>query len=188
MRVVNRAWVVVILAAAFVSFAAAQQAPPGQAPTPEPGRPVVGGFPMGPSGKILEFRAEPSSIQPGQTSTLHWHAVNADDTYLDNCLGIVATLGSHEVSPKVTTTYTFTAKGRAGADTKSVTVTVAGTTPAPPRGCGRVRRSAQPASPTRRGRPSGPFRSLYRRFQPSARGQHFCEAGCGEVQSCSRPE
>jgi hypothetical protein len=132
MRVVNRFWVVIILAAAIVPFAAAQQAPPGQAPTPEPGRPVVGGFPMGPPGKVLEFTADPSSIQPGQMTTLHWHAVNADDTYLDNCLGIVATLGSREVSPKQTTTYTFTARGRAGADTKSITVTVAGTTPAPP--------------------------------------------------------
>src|SRR5271156_975068 len=132
MRVVNRAWVVIVLAAAIIPCAAAQQPAPGQAPAPppEPGRPVVGGFPIGPPGKILELRADPSSIQPGQTSTLHWHAVNADDTYLDNCLGIVATLGSREVTPKVTTTYTFTAKGRAGSDTKSVTVTVAGTTPA----------------------------------------------------------
>src|ERR1700691_5741610 len=134
MRVVNRAWVVIVLVAAIVSCAAAQQPAPSQAPapTPEPGRPVVGGFPIGPPGKILELRADPSSIQPGGTSTLHWHAVNADDTYFDNCLGIVATLRSHEVSPKVTTTYTFTAKGRARSDTKSVTVTVAGTAPAGP--------------------------------------------------------
>ena len=123
MRAVNRAWVVIFLAAAIVSCAVAQQPAPGQAPAPEAGRPVVGGFPIGPPAKILELRAEPSSIQPGQMSTLHWHAVNADDTYFDNCLGIVATFGSHEVSPKVTTTYTFTAKGRAGSDTKSVTVT-----------------------------------------------------------------
>ena len=134
MRVVNRAWIVIVLAAAIVSCAAAQQAAPAQAPAPtqEPGRPTVGGFPIGPPGKILELSANPSSIQPGQTSTLHWHAVNSDDIYFDNCLGIVATLGSREVSPKVTTTYTFTVKGRAGTDTKSVTVTVAGTTPAGP--------------------------------------------------------
>ena len=130
MRVVSRAWIVIVLTAAVVSFASAQQPAAGQAPAPEAGRPVVGGFPIGPPGKILELRAEPSAIQPGEMSTLHWHAVNADDTYFDNCLGIVATLGSHEISPKVTTTYTFTAKGRAGSDTKSVTVTVAGTTPA----------------------------------------------------------
>jgi hypothetical protein len=77
------------------------------------------------------MRADPPQIKPGQSTTLHWHAVNSDDTYLDNCLGIVPTLGSREVTPKQTTTYTFTARGRAGADTKSVTVTVEGTTPAP---------------------------------------------------------
>src|SRR6202167_3474651 len=118
MRVVNRAWIVIVMAAAIVSCAAGQQAAPAQAPAPtlEAGRPVVGGFPIGPPGKILELSANPSSIQPGQMSTLHWHAVNADDTYFDNCLGIVATLRSHDVSPKVTTTYTFTAKGRARSD------------------------------------------------------------------------
>jgi len=132
MRLVKRAWMAVALAAAAASCAAAQQAPQGQAPTPQPGRPVVGGFPIGPSAKILELTADPSTIKPGQSATLHWHAVNADDTYFNECLGIVATLGSTKVSPAATTTYTFTAKGRAGTDTKSVTVTVAGTAPAPP--------------------------------------------------------
>ena len=133
MRIVHRALIVAALAVASVSWAAAQQPPaPGQARPQEPGRPRVGGFPMGPPGKILEFKAEPSTIQPGQSATLSWHAVNADDTYLDECLGIVATIGKVKVSPAATTKYTFTAKGRAGADKKSITVTVAGTTPAPP--------------------------------------------------------
>ena len=137
MRVVNRFSLVIISAAAMASAAIVANAqqqpppPPQQQAQPEPGRPAVGGFPMGPPGKILELRADPATIQPGQTTTLHWHAVNADDTYFDNCLGIVATFGSHEVTPKQTTTYTFAAKGRAGGDTKSVTVTVRGTEPAP---------------------------------------------------------
>jgi len=105
--------------------------PPQQAPQGEAGRPRVGGFPMGPPGKILELRAEPSVIGPGQSATIYWHAVNADDTYFDQCLGIVTTLGKLTVSPAATSTYTFTAKGRAGNDTKSVTVTVVGTNPAP---------------------------------------------------------
>jgi hypothetical protein len=136
MRLVNRFCLVILSAAAIASatiVANAQQQPPPppqQQAQPEPGRPAVGGFPVGPPGKILELRADPATIQPGQTTTLHWHAVNADDTYFDNCLGIVPTFGSHEVTPKQTTTYTFTVKGRAGGDSKSVTVTVAGTQPA----------------------------------------------------------
>ena len=134
MRGVNRFAMAVALVALIATCAAAQQPSqnPPSAPQPEAGRPRVGGFPMGPPGKILELRAEPSVIGPGQSATLYWHAVNADDTYFDNCLGIVATLGKVVVSPAATSTYTFTAKGRAGSDTKSVTVIVVGTNPVPP--------------------------------------------------------
>ena len=134
MRGVNRFAIAATLALSIATCAVAQQPsqnPPSQ-PAPEAGRPRVGGFPMGPPGKILELKAEPSTIGPGQSATLYWHAVNADDTYFDSCLGIVTTLGKMTVSPAATSTYTFTAKGRAGSDTKSVTVTVVGTSPVPP--------------------------------------------------------
>jgi hypothetical protein len=179
MRVVIRVWFLILFAAAIVSLAAAQQSASNQAPAPTPdiGRPRVGGFPMGPPGKILEFRADPASIQPGQSTTLHWHAVNADDTFLDNCLGIVPTLGSHEVTPKQTTTYTFTAKGRAGGDTKSITVTVAGTTPAGPEitgACGDPHNQPIPRSADG--------------LQSPASERHRFEARRGEVQGNARPE
>jgi hypothetical protein len=136
MQFVSRCAIAVALAATTAVCVGAQQQAPqnsGQSqPAPEAGRPRVGGFPMGPSSKILELKAEPSTIGPGQSATLYWHAVNADDTYFDNCLGIVATLGKMTVSPAATSTYTFTTKGRAGNDTKSVTVTVVGTNPVPP--------------------------------------------------------
>lgn len=134
MRSVNRFVIAAALVAMIVPWAIAQQPAPGQqAPPPsDAGRPRVGGFPMGPPGKILELRADPSVIGPGGSATIYWHAVNADDTYFDQCLGIVTTLGKVTVSPTATSTYTFTAKGRAGNDTKSVTVTVAGTNPIPP--------------------------------------------------------
>jgi hypothetical protein len=130
--------------------AASPQAPPSA----EAGRPRVGGFPMGPPGKILELRAEPSIIGPGQSATIYWHAVNADDTYFDQCLGIVTTLGKITVSPAATSTYTFTAKGRAGNDTKSVTVIVVGTNPIPPNsdpGCVNPHNQPIPRAPD--GRP-----------------------------------
>jgi len=134
MQWVNRLALTVALVITGASCAGAQQQPPSQQPStpPDAGRPRVGGFPMGPPGKILEFRVDPETIQPGQSTTLYWHAVNADDTYLNQCLGIVATLGKMTITPKATTTYTFTAKGRAGGDAKTITVTVAGTTPVAP--------------------------------------------------------
>jgi hypothetical protein len=59
--------------------------------------------------------------------------VNADRITLDQGIGIVAARGSRTVTPSATTTYTLTVLGygSTGNDTRSVTVTVAGTTPAP---------------------------------------------------------
>jgi hypothetical protein len=133
MHLWNRLVIAAALALAIAFSLGAQQPSqnPSAEPAPEAGRPRVGGFPMGPPGKILELRAEPSIIGPGQSATIYWHAVNADDTYFDQCLGIVATLGKLTVSPAATSTYTFTAKGRAGNDTKTVTVTVVGTSLVP---------------------------------------------------------
>jgi hypothetical protein len=99
-----------------------------------PNSPPAQGFPIGPPGKILSFTAEPSSIQPGQTVTLKWAAVNADRITIDQGVGVVATRGTQTVTPQTTTIYTLRAVGRGGADAQSITVTVAGTaapTPAP---------------------------------------------------------
>jgi hypothetical protein len=91
------------------------------------------GFPAGPTAQILSFTAKPNSIQPGQSATLEWAVVNADRITLDRGIGIVAARDSRTVMPSATTTYTLTALGYGGTgkDTRWVTVTVAGTTPAP---------------------------------------------------------
>jgi hypothetical protein len=89
------------------------------------------GFPVGPNANILSFTVNPSSIQKGQTVTITWAVVNADRISIDPAIGIVATRGSLDVMPSQTTTYTISALGRGGADKKSVTVTVVGTTAAP---------------------------------------------------------
>jgi hypothetical protein len=110
---------------------AAQQALSQQAPAQ---RPLPrDGFPTGPTAHIDSFAVSPGAIQPGQSVTLEWSAVNADRVTLDPGIGIVATRDSRMVTPRVTTTYTLTVLGFGGkvADTRSVTVTVAGTTSAP---------------------------------------------------------
>jgi hypothetical protein len=104
----------------------AQQAPTGQARARE-------GFPAGPRAEILSFTASAASIQAGQSVTLEWAVINSDRIVLDRDIGAVAARDSRTVTPTVTTTYTLTALGYAGtgSDTRSVTVTVPGTTPAP---------------------------------------------------------
>jgi hypothetical protein len=121
----------VALALALASSVPAQQTPAPQAPAQ---RPLPrDGFPTGPTARIVSFTASPSSIQPGQSATLEWAVVNADRITLDRGIGIVATRDTRTVTPSRTTTYTLTALGFGGvvSDTRSVTVTVAGTTPAP---------------------------------------------------------
>ena len=125
MPYVTRTLLAVAFAAALCSSALGQAPQPAQRPGP------AEGFPMGPPGHILSFTAEPSTIRPGQSATLTWAAVNADNTSIDQCVGVVPTRGTRQVSPSVTTTYTFAVVGRGGSDKKSVTVTVPGTTPAP---------------------------------------------------------
>jgi len=117
---------------AFVALAAALAcgATGQQNPTPE--RLPRDGFPMGPAAKILSFTVNPSTIQPGHSTTLEWVVVNADRITLDHDIGIVTTRGTRSITPAATTTYTLTALGygTAGNDSQSVTVTVAGTTAA----------------------------------------------------------
>ncbi|HEX4076911.1 MAG TPA: hypothetical protein VHX49_16040 [Candidatus Acidoferrales bacterium] len=119
------------LAAAMACATPAQQAPTQPAPAQ---RPLArDGFPIGPSAHIDSFTASPGAIQPGQSVTLAWSAVNADRVTLDPGVGIVATRDSMMVTPPATTTYTLRVMGFGGklADARSVTVLVAGTTAAP---------------------------------------------------------
>ena len=87
------------------------------------------GFPIGPPAHIVAFTAEPAAAPAGQPVTLTWAALNSDDMTIDHCVGIIPARGTRQVSPSVTTTYTLTAKGRGGNDTRSVTVTVRGAKP-----------------------------------------------------------
>jgi hypothetical protein len=81
--------------------------------------------------RIMDFKAEPASIQPGQTVNLIWSAENPSGVTIDPELGRVTPRGIRQVSPARTTTYTLTVRGPSNQVlTKSVTVNVAGTTAA----------------------------------------------------------
>jgi hypothetical protein len=80
--------------------------------------------------RITDFKAEPTSIQPGQKIKLSWSTENPMGVTIDPDLGRVTPRGLEQLSPARTTTYTLTVRGpNDQVLTKQVTVTVAGTTP-----------------------------------------------------------
>lgn len=123
-----------ICAAPLPSATARQSTPQSQAPSQPPAQaPARNGAPSGPPAQILSFTADPATIRPGQSATLKWAVVNSDRILIDQGVGIVAARDSRTVEPAVTTTYTlriFSFSGKPS-DSRSVTVTVPGTTPVP---------------------------------------------------------
>jgi peptidoglycan-associated lipoprotein len=93
---------------------------PVEQPKPEPPKPPT----------ISQFTAEPTTIQRGQSATLHWVVMDATDVSIDNGIGAVQASGTRTVFPSSTTRYTLTAKGAGGDTTASASVNV--TAPPPP--------------------------------------------------------
>ena len=133
-----------VLAACSIGLAAAQapattaQAPAG---TPQSGIVSAGkgnpyNFARGVPARIVDFQAEPASIQPGQSATLTWSTEDPTGITIDPDLGRVAARGVVKVTPSRTTTYTLTVLGPNDQKlTRTVTVNVAGTTPVTARLC-----------------------------------------------------
>ena len=118
----------VTLLAWCAAMSVAAQAPPGQAP-PAAGR---GRGAPAPATRIVAFEAQPATIKPGESALLVWHIENPPSATgfngfgtIEPGVGRVAPRGSTRVTPAATTTYTLAA----GSVTKTVTVTVPGTTP-----------------------------------------------------------
>ena len=82
--------------------------------------------------RINSFTGEPRSIERGQSATLRWSVANATDITIEPGLGAVQANGSRQVFPSSTTTYTLTANGPGGTDSRTVTIEVAGAAAPPP--------------------------------------------------------
>ena len=91
------------------------------APPPPPAAPVIN-----------SFTAEPSTIEPGQSSTLRWSISGATDMTIDHGVGAVQSQGMRQVFPRTSTTYLLTVRGPGGMDSRSVNVEVASAPPPPP--------------------------------------------------------
>ena len=114
------------LAAIIVSSAFAQAQPAPAETKPGQGR----GGRIAPPARLIEFRAQPASLQPGQEVTLIWATENPSGVTITPEPGRVTPRGSRVLAPKATTTYTITVGGPAGDSvSRSLTVNVAGTTP-----------------------------------------------------------
>lgn len=79
--------------------------------------------PQGPAPKISSFTANPSTVSPGQPSTLSWTASGASYYVVTPEVGAVRG-SSATVYPTETTTYTLDATNPYGRSKKKVTVTV----------------------------------------------------------------
>lgn len=100
----------------------------GKKPKPQPQIP-----PPQPKPVTATLAANPTSIQPGQTSTLSWTTENADNVTLQG--NKVDPSGSQTVSPTQSTDYHLVATGAGGTQDATARVTVippAQPTPTPP--------------------------------------------------------
>jgi len=80
---------------------------------------------------ITSFKAQPPSIEAGQSTTLSWAVSGATSLSISPGVGSVSG-SSVVVRPSATTAYTLTAKNRYGSTTASTTVTVTVPPPPPP--------------------------------------------------------
>src|ERR1700730_2108264 len=97
------------LTAILIAWAAAQ-APPAVAP-PKPASSGAIQQRTPPPARITEFRAQPASIQSGQSATLVWATENPNGVTMSPEPGRVTSRRTKLVTPKATTTYTLTVLG-----------------------------------------------------------------------------
>ena len=115
---------VVLLVTATLGAQATQG---GQSTAPAVGRGGRGAQP-GLEPRIVLFEARPTTVRPGQPVLLVWQTENPSGVSIEPEVGAVTPRGSKQVTPKATTRYTLTMKG---GPTRTVTVAVEGTAPAP---------------------------------------------------------
>jgi hypothetical protein len=140
-----------LIALISISLAVAQAPPPAaEPPKPAPSAAIQQRTP--PPARITDFRAQPESIQPGQSATLVWATENPNSVTINPEPGRVTPRGTRLVTPKATTTFTLTVLGPNNTTlTREVTVTVAGTAAVTP--ASAVAPTTRPVPRTPDGRP-----------------------------------
>ncbi|MBN1856537.1 MAG: hypothetical protein JW846_06275 [Dehalococcoidia bacterium] len=73
---------------------------------------------------VTEFRASPSTVEPGETAILSWNVTGATSVSIDHGIGTVPASGSVVVTPDATVTYNLVATCGGSPVTSHVDVTV----------------------------------------------------------------
>jgi len=73
---------------------------------------------------VHSFDTARAKIRKGQSATLSWHVTNAGRISIEPEIGSVSALGSKNIKPSKTTTYTLTATNSGGETTATCTVEV----------------------------------------------------------------
>ena len=115
----------------LLAFAAGckKKVPP---PPPPPPPPVEKKVEPPAKPTIVQFSAEPSSIERGQSATLRWSVQNATSISINQGIGTVQANGDQRVQPNDSTTYRLTASNAGGEVTAEATVNVTAPPPPPP--------------------------------------------------------
>jgi hypothetical protein len=75
---------------------------------------------------VVSFAASPTTVGPGQPTTLSWQVTGATQITIDNGVGTVQPSGSVAVTPGQTVSYQLTAVNSGGTTSRQATVTVTG--------------------------------------------------------------
>jgi len=115
-------WITLMFALCAILFLGAchKKTPPPPPPSPPPA-----------AAPKASLTANPNTVEKGQPVFLSWETYNATDVSIDG-IGAVQPVGSQQVTPTDSTTYTLTAKGPGGTQTATARVTVTAPPPPPP--------------------------------------------------------
>src|SRR5438093_5223890 len=116
----------------MLAFSYKKQVPHAPPPTPPPPPPPVAPAPS--AAPAITLRANPTTINRGQDTTLTWEAKNAANVRIEPGLGEVGATGNRSVNPASSVTYQATATGPGGTatDTARITVNIPPPPPTPP--------------------------------------------------------
>jgi peptidoglycan-associated lipoprotein len=108
-------------------FACHKKAAPPPPPPPPP--PPVAPAPPAPT---ITLRANPTTLNRGQSTTITWEARNATSVQIEPGVGAVPAMGNRSLSPASSVTYQATAMGPGGTATDTARITVNIPPPPPP--------------------------------------------------------